>query len=222
MKRLVMFVLALGTVFPLFAQMIPQVTPPRIPEHRFASGSWQFVGSRLYQNDANARLAKVNFHVPQNGIMVYQFSARYEGGAQDGHGGFGLHIFVDSPYHAVSWGAGRSYLLWLNYDEAPLTRAIPQGLSAQVYRSVSNSRMDLVESLSLNQYLPFFTRENLQRPIPFRILANGNTGEVRISNPFDPNRNSYFFFFIDQRDLPIRGDWVSLRTNGVRMSFTME
>ena len=212
MKRLVFFTMALGMAAVLFAQTA-------IPEYRFASGNWQFTGSRLYQNNADARLAKVNFKVPQRGAMVYEFSVKYEDGAENGHGGFGLHIFVDNPHDGESWGAGKSYLLWLNYDLAPYTPGIPRGLSAQVYRSVSNSRMDLVESISLNEYLPVL-QENLDKPIPFKIEANGDTGEVRVYDPSNPD--AFFYFFIDQRDLPIRGEWIALRTNGIRLSFTMD
>lgn len=212
MKRLVFFTLILGTAITLFAQ-----TP--IPQHRFASGRWQFSGSTLSQDDADARLAKINFRVPQSGPMIYEFSVKYEDGAEDGHGGFGLHIFVDSPYDGESWGAGKSYLLWLNYDEAPYTPGIPRGLSAQVYRSLTNSRMELVESISLDEYLPVLL-ENLDKPIPFKIEANGDTGEVRVYDPANPN--AYFYFFIDRRDLPMKGDWVSLRTNGIKLSFTMD
>ncbi|MDR1858550.1 MAG: hypothetical protein LBQ69_03685 [Treponema sp.] len=221
MKRPIVFVLALGAAFPLFAQLPPSAQA-RIPEYRFASGRWQFDGPRLYQNDENARLAKANFRVPQSGAMTYEFSARYEGGAEDGHGGFGLHIFVDSPHNGPSWGAGNSYLLWLNYDEAPIARGIPRGLSAQVYKSTGNSRMDLVESVSLNEYLPLLTREFLQSPVLFRITADGDTGEVRVYNPFDPGRNTYFYFFVDRGHLPLRGEWVALRTNGIKLSFTMD
>ena len=214
MKRTVFFVLVWGIVMPLFAQT-------QIPEYRFASGNWAFTGTRLYQNDSNARLAKVIFRAPQSGAMIYEFSARYEDGSQDGQGGFGLHIFVDSTRNTATWGAGKSYLLWLNYDEAPTTRGIPAGLSAQVYRSVSDSQMDLVESISLNEYLPVLT-ENLAYPIPFKIIANGNTGEVRVYDPTDPSAQAYFYFFIDRRDLSLRGDWVVLRTNGLKLSFTMD
>ena len=212
MKRFVFFVLLVGVAMSLFAQT-------QIPEYRFASGNWRFTGPRLYQNDARARLAKVNLRVPQSGAMIYEFSAKYEGGVEDGHGGFGLHIFVDSSYNGPSWGAGRSYLLWLNYDEAPITRGIPRGLSAQVYRSFDNSRMDLVESVSLNQYLPLLTWEELQNPIPFKIEANGDTGEIRIYDPSNPD--TYYYYYIDRRELPLRGNWVSLRTNGIKLSFTM-
>jgi hypothetical protein len=214
MKRLFLFVLALGLAVSLFAQV-------QLPEYHFASGSWSFIGPRLYQNDTGARLAKINIRIPQSGPMVYDFNARYEDGVQDGHGGFGLHIFTDSAYNAASWGAGRSYLLWLNYDEAPITKGIPKGFSAQVYRSVSNSRMDLVESVDLNQFLPLLTWDNLSYPVPLRIWVNGDSGEVRVYDPTDPNLANYFYFYIDRKDLPLRGNWVALRTNGIKLSFGM-
>jgi hypothetical protein len=191
-----------------------------LPLHRFANGKWDFSGTRLYQNDAKARLAKVNIQVPQKGPMVYDFNVRYEDGVQDGHGGVGLHIFADSVYNGASWGSGKSYLLWLNYDENPLSRDIPKGFSAQVYKSLSNSRMELVRSVDLNQYRPLLTTENLSYPVPFRIWVNGDTGEVRVYDPTAPNMNSnYFYFYIDSKDLPLRGNWVALRTNGLKLSF---
>ena len=214
MKHLALIVLALGMAAPLFAQT-------QIPEYRFASGDWQFRGSTLYQNDANARLAKVNLKIPQRGAMIYEFSVRYEGGAENGHGGFGIHIFVDQPHNGESWGAGKSWLLWLNYDEAPYTPGIPRGFSAQVYRSITNSRMELVETISLNEYFPLL-QANLDEPIPFVIEANGDTGEVKVYDPADPMNRAYFYFTIDSRYLPLRGDWIALRTNGIKLSFTMD
>ena len=212
MKRFVLFLLVLGVGVSLFAQV-------QLPEYHFASGSWFFIGDRLYQNDAGARLAKVNIRAPQSGPMIYEFNARYEDGAQDGHAGFGIHIFVDNVINSASWGSGVSYLLWLNYDEHPITKGIPAGFSAQVYRSYTNSRMDLVESVDLNQYAYLLTDENLSQPVPFRIWVDGNTGEVRIYDPTDPDDGFYFYYFIDRKDLPLRGNWVSLRTNGVKLSF---
>jgi len=213
MKRFILFVLVVGITVSLFAQA-------EVPDYRFASGSWNFSGPRLYQNDARARLAKVNFNVPQKGSMVYEFNAIYEGGAEDGHGGFGIHIFVDKPYNFASWGAGKSWLLWLNYDEAPLSKDIPKGLSGQIYRSITNSRMELVESISLKEYEQYLTDENLSSPVSFKITANGDTGEIRIYDPTDPD--VYFSFSVDKRDLPLKGDWVSLRTNGIKLSFALE
>jgi hypothetical protein len=212
MKRiaLVLALLAVGTL--VFAQV-------NLPEHRFVSGRWNISGSRLYQNDASAGLAKVNIRAPQTGAMVYEFDARYEGGAEDGHGGFGLHIFVDNAYNEVSWGAGSSYLLWLNYDEKPSNRSIPAGLSAQIYRSRTNSQMDLVESFDLNGYAGLLTYESLSAPVPFKIIADGNTGEVQVYDPTVTD-GTYYVFYLDRRYLPLRGNWVVLRTNGMKLSFS--
>jgi len=212
MKRFVLFLLVLTAAVTLFAQV-------QLPEYRFASGNWVFSGDRLFQNDARARLAKANVRVPQSGPMIYEFNVRYEAGAEDGQGGFGLHIFAEDIYHRASWGSGVSYLLWLNYDENPVTKGIPRGFSAQVYRSYSSAQMDLVESVDLNEFAYLLTDENLAEPVPFRIWADGNTGEVRIYDPTDPDGEFYFYFFMNRKDLPIKGNWVSLRTNGIKLSF---
>ncbi|MDR2576126.1 MAG: hypothetical protein LBC52_06755 [Treponema sp.] len=215
MKRFIIFILVMGIAMPIFAQA-------KIPEYTFASGSWRFTGPRLYQNDANAKLAKVNFKAPQSGIMLYEFNVRYEGGAEDGHGGLGIHIFVDNALNRASWGAGKSWLLWLNYDEKPLSKNIPTGLSAQIYRSISNSRMELIHSFPLTSYERYLTEENLASPITFRIIANGDTGEIRVYDPTDPNNRKYFYFYIDNKDLPLKGSYVALRTNGIKLSFALE
>ena len=213
MKRFILLILVIGITASLFAQT-------GVPDYRFASGNWGFIGNRLYQNDANARLAKVNFAVPQRGTMYYEFNARYEGGGEDGHGGFGLHVFMDNAYNAESWGAGRSYLLWLNYDENPTDSNIPRYLSGQVYKSINNSQMELVQSISLNDYLQVFLA-SMNSGIPFKISVNGTSGEVRVYDPSDPAMESYFYFYINTDDIPSQGNWVALRTNGVKLSFTM-
>jgi hypothetical protein len=66
------------------------------------------------------------------------------------------------------------------------------------------------------------TKENLASPITFRIIANGDTGEVRIYDPTDPDNRKYFYFHIDKKDLPIKGSYVVLRTNGIKLSFALE
>ena len=214
MKRIFLFILVLGIGVSLFAQ--------QLPEHHFASGNWSIVGDRLFQNDASARLAKVNARAPQSGPMIYEFNVRYEDGIQDGHGGFGLHIFVDNVLNKASWGSGASYLLWLNYDEKPITKDIPKGFSAQVYRSVNNSVMDLVESFDLNQYVDLLTYENCAaNVVPAKIWVDGNTGEVRVYDPTDPALENYFYFYLPKKDLPLKGNWISLRTNGIKLSFGM-
>jgi hypothetical protein len=217
MKRIVFFLCVMGitlsVTLPLYAQI------QQLPEYRFAAGRWGFQGERLFQNDAGARLAKVNFRVPQSGSILYEFNVSYEGGAEDGHGGAGIHVFSDSAYDGASWGCGRSYLLWLNYDENPINKAIPRGLSAQVYRSYTNSRMDLVQSVSLADYEHFLTAENMSVPIPFRIEVYGDTGTIRVYDPTDPGL--YYMVTIEPRDVPLKGDWVALRTNGLTASFAL-
>jgi hypothetical protein len=211
MKRIVMVLSLWGIAVSLFAQV-------QLPEYRFAAGNWLISGERLYQNNERAGLAKVNIQVPQQGAMLYEFDARYESGGEDGHGGFGLHIFGDSALNAPSWGSGNSYLLWLNYDENPSNAKIPSGLSAQIYRSHTNTWMDLIESFDLNYLVQDVTVDDLAYPVHFKIIADGDTGEVRVYDPIDPN--TYYVFYLDRRDTPLKGQWVALRTNGVRMSFT--
>ena len=214
MKRLILTFLVLGVGVSLFAQV-------QLPEYRFASGNWTFIGDRLYQNDADARLAKLNMRVPQKGPMIYEFNVRYEDGIEDGQGGFGIHIFADDIYHGASWGSGVSYLLWLNYDENPITVGIPKGFSAQVYRSTANSSMDLLESYDLNEYAHLLTYENCAADsVPAKIWVNGDTGEVRVYDPTDPALEYYFYTFLPAKNLS--GGWISLRTNGLKLSFGEE
>ena len=209
MKRLTILLLVLGLALPLFAQV-------QLPEHRFASGSWRLIGDRLYQTDSNARLAKVNIRIPQSGPMIYEFNVRYEGGIDNGHGGFGIHVFADNIYHRESWGSGTSYLLWLNYDENPIKPGIPRGFSAQVYRSYSNSQMELIDSIDLNELDYLLTHDNWAvNTVPFQIWVNGDTGEFRLYDPTDPE--TYYYLFLPTRNL--RGNWISLRTNGLSLSF---
>ena len=212
MKKLMLTLVLITSGLVVYAQI-------KLPEHYPISGKWSEKDGRLYQNDEKARLAKVNIPVVQNSpAMIYEFDARYEGGAEDGHGGFGLHLFVDAAHGGESWGAGHSYLLWLNYDENPRNKNIQPGLSAQIYRSYSNSWMELVESFDLNRYAEFLTDEYLSRPVSFKIIVDARTGEIRIYNPVD-NNLSYYVLKMDKSVLPIKGDWVVLRTNGMRMSF---
>jgi hypothetical protein len=81
--------------------------------------------------------------------------------------------------------------------------------------------MELVESVDLNSYLPLLTWENLAQPVSFRIWANGDTGEIRAYDPSDPDLANYYYFYVDSKDLPLRGNWVALRTNGIKLSFGM-
>jgi hypothetical protein len=197
------------------------VTIREVPPIEYArdAGTWHFDGPRLVQDDEKAPLAKVNLAVHQEGEMIYEFNVRYESGLKDGHGGFGIHIFGDTRLNSPSWGSGKSYLLWLNYDKNPLDSAIPAGLSGQVYQSHSHSEMTLLYSVDLNEYLDLFDKDNPHENIPFRILVNGDTGEVRVYDPAEDLESVYYVFHMDKENLPLKSEWVALRTNGVRLSF---
>ena len=212
MKRFILVLMVLGVGVSLFAQV-------QLPEHHFAAGNWSLVGDRLYQNDIRSGLAKTNMLIPQSGPMIYEFNVRYEDGIEDGHGGFGLHIFANDVYHGASWGSGTSYLLWLNYDENPITAGIPKGFSAQIYRSTSNSAMELIDSFDLNEFAYLLTYENcVENSVPVKIYVDGNTGEVRVYDPTD--LETYYNTFLPTGNL--RGNWISLRTNGIKLSFGMD
>ncbi|MCL2243554.1 MAG: hypothetical protein FWC03_03690 [Treponema sp.] len=214
MKKMVLaLVLITGAVF-AYAQA-------NLPNYQAVSGRWSMIGGRLQQTDERARLARLNVRVPQaSDIMTYEFDAKYEGGAEDGHAGFGIHVFVDNAFSREAWGAGRSVLLWLNYDEKPLTSDIPKGFSAQVYRSLSNTDMRLVESIDLNEFFYYVTDNDLLQAWPIKIVINSNTGETRIYDPVDST--IYYYFYLDRSYLPLRGEWVVLRTNGMKASFTAQ
>jgi hypothetical protein len=179
-------------------------------------GNWSMTGGRLYQRDAKAPRAKAWVTAPQNGSMVYEFTMRYEGGGEDGHGGVGLHILADKTATGKSWGLGDSWLLWLNYDENPVSRQIPRGVSAQVYKSTDNSKMDLVTSVSLAPYAALLAA-NLYVDIPMKLTFQADRGRIIIADPTGATAGWYV-------DLPgARGDkgmYVAVRTNGVSASFT--
>jgi hypothetical protein len=201
----------------LFATWAFAFSQVNLPEHSFVSGNWVVSGDRLYQNDQNARLAKMNVKFPQDGAILYEFSARYEGGAEDGHGGLGLHFFVKSEFGYPSWGAEQSYLIWLNYDENPTNSSIPAGLSAQVYYSYTNTYMELLQSFDLNEYGDLLTDENLAQPVFFKIMVDGDAGVIQV---FDPTRDDGSYYAIQLNSNKLKGDWVVLRTNGIKLSFS--
>ena len=187
-----------------------------LPFHQFAEGDWELKGDRLYQKNTVAGLAKVNIKIPQSGTMKYAFNVRYEGGMRDLHGGFGIHIFADSVYPKKSWGSGKSYLLWLNYDANPIAGSgIPKGFSAQVYKSNNHFSMDLVESVDLNHYVKYLTRKAAKMTFRINMMVDSATGTVKLMNPGFPNR--YFEFPLGERNLS--GTWIALRTNGMALSW---
>lgn len=188
-----------------------------LPDPRPEWGEWSLRGDRLYQLDTNTGLAKIHWEIPQEGRVMYEFNVRYEDGAvEDLHGGFGIHLFVDKPARGAAWGDGKSYLLWLNYDAEPASDDISPGLSAQIYRSTSNHRMELIQNISLKGMEKFLTRENMNLTVPVKLLVDGNTGDAWIYDPMNLNLRYPFHIDIDR---PLKGNWVALRTNGISLSF---
>ena len=152
MRKLVVMIILLSIILivPLFSLSAIDLD--------FAYGKWAVIGDRLYQSDLKAGMARVDIPAPQAGMMVYEFNVRYEdGGTDDMHAGFGIHIFVDKPSGGKSWGNGESYLLWINYDEN--AKEITKGLSAQIYKSLSHSKMELIADIDLNDYAYLLTED---------------------------------------------------------------
>ena len=211
MRRIVVLVVLLSviSIIPLFSLSVSDLG--------FAYGKWSVVGDRLYQNDIKAGMARVDIPAPQAGTMEYKFNVRYEsGGVDDMHAGFGIHIFVDKPAKGKAWGNGQSYLLWLNYDEN--AKGITKGFSAQIYKSLSNSKMELIADIDLNKYAYLLTEDVLDMIIPVRMVVNGNTGDVKI---YDPTDSTWVYKFNLGNTKPLAGQYLSLRTNSMGISFGM-
>jgi hypothetical protein len=215
MKRYLIFVgfLAICSAVSIAAQ--------QIPEYSVGYGNWVLnkEDGRLYQNNEETGLAKANFKVKQTGAMIYEFNFRYEGGIEDGLAGFGIHLFVDDITNRPSWGSGKSYLLWLNYDEKPADKRIPAGLSALIYRSNSKSSMTLEEAIDLNQYKYLLSEDNINSTLPIKIYMDPETGEVRMYDPFDEEGTLYYYLYEDPKLIVNNSGWITLRTSSMKASF---
>lgn len=177
-------------------------------------GDWEIKGGRLYQDDVDEPLAKINVAARQSGEMQYEFDVRYEGGGfTDLMGGFGIHIFVNDPWNGMSWGNGSSFLLWLNYDPMPTYGS--KGFTAQVYKSSSETKMELVGEFDLNRFAYLLNASNMNISIPARIKIDGNTGSVWVEDPTLPG---YGYRFSLGGSLGT-GNYVALRTNSLALSF---
>lgn len=180
-----------------------------------AEGEWKMIGSRLYQQNSNAPRAKFWVEVPQNGSMIYEFTMRYEGGVEDGHGGVGIHILADSAPQGEAWGMGESWLLWLNYDVDPESSQVPAGLSAQIYRSTSNSEMEIVKSISLRAVEQIAARY-INSTVPVKLTYFADTGRVVISDPRGIVAGWYVTLPKGRNE---SGQYVAVRTNSASVSF---
>ncbi|MBF9018335.1 MULTISPECIES: hypothetical protein [unclassified Oceanispirochaeta] len=208
MKKVILIIICLSVVFTtsIFADSM---------KFKASYGDWK-VSSYQITSDSESSMAKINVYAPQNGTMVYEFKARYLDGLQDGHGGFGLHVFVDKPAPAKAWGEGESYLLWINYDENPTSSSTPKGLSAQIYKSDNNYRMNLVESVSLASIEPMIEK-SMNYALPVKLVIDGKTGMAKI---YDPFKEDYAYTFPLSSDTPLKGNYVSVRTNSLAVAFT--
>ncbi|MFW5741840.1 MAG: hypothetical protein ACOCW3_04220 [Spirochaetota bacterium] len=201
-------------------------------------GEWGIRGGMLVQQDTDTGLARAVREVPQRGELEYSFKVRYEaGGFEDEaalrnnqlHAGFGIHVGVENPPRAErpAWGAGESYLLWLNLDtREEVMSDTPEhfGFRGQVYESESNASMSLTPynvdiqaelaeigiTMELNDLDRF-----LGGLIPMRIRVNYDTGRIMVADPTNPSL--WFYFDVDPSVL--EGDHVALRTNSLALSF---
>ncbi len=217
-------------------------------------GDWVVRGGRMVQQDAGEPLARADRMVTQQGEYELEFSIRYVDGGyssmsdmQNGiyHAGFGIQIGVENPaLGRSSWGAGNSYLLWLNLDTRPSTRANhPEhyGFRAQVYKSDSNTAMYLARDprLARDPELSRYVVDDymsidlvaalrawgvnlsindlgryLNQDVPINIRVNTRTGRIGVLDPTAPVR---FYFNVDPEVL--QGNYMSLRTNGLAASY---
>lgn len=200
-------------------------------------GDWDIRGGRLIQRDTDTGLARIDRMVRQSGELEYSFNVRYEAGGfqsqadlrnQQLHAGFGIHVGVENPpLRRVAWGAGRSYLLWLNLDTRSETMRGARehfGFRGQVYQSANNASMSLTplnvdiqaELRNIGINLDIADLEQfLVGSIPMKIRVNYDTGRIMVQDPTAPS--TWFFFDVDPAVL--RGDYVSLRTNSLAVSF---
>jgi hypothetical protein len=210
MKKVFLTVLFVMLVLPLCVSAFSD-------DYGFTYGDWEIGSNRLYQGDIDTGIAKAWLKYPQKGVVEYRFNVRYEDGFfDDAHAGFGLHIFVDKPAKGFSWGEGDSYLFWLNYDKDPVSDRIHQGLSAQIYKSESNWKMKLLQSIDLSHLEEAIMHMPKNTLLPVRIVVDGRTGDVKLYDPI----NEWFFYSLKLgNDKPLKGDFVSLRTNSGAFSF---
>ncbi len=227
MKKLAITLIALCVAagVPVFAQTVADDFAA-LGAWKPAYGSWKADGE-LTQSNLKTGLAQISRPVPQSGVYQLEFTAKYiEGGYKDlkdaamgkFHGGFGIHIGIDKPAPSMAWGNGRSYLLWFNLDTTVPKDSEFYGLRAQVYKSESNSRMNLMKDYNveiLPEEVVTANLDYLAYDLPIRMIVNTNDGEVRV---YDPTVEDYYYYFtLDPAHL--RGGYVAFRTNRVGISF---
>jgi len=246
MKKVALIFAALLLLLPFAAsaQVIVQDDFYTLGEWVPGYGEWGIRGGRLVQRDTNTGLARIDRMVAPDGYVTtgefeISFKVRYEAGGFESqaallatqlHAGFGIHVGVENPpLGRVAWGAGNSYLLWLNLDtrtDTAMNARQHLGFRAQVYESTKNSEMALVDALNvdilaaLNAYGYNVGLEDLegfiQAPAEIRIRVNMSTGRIMVMDPTNPT----LWFYFDVKPSVLRGNYVSLRTNSLAVSFS--
>lgn len=241
MKKVALIFAALLLLLPLTlsAQVIIDDDFSTLGEWVPGYGEWGIRGGMLVQRDTDTGLARIDRMVPQSGEIEISFKVRYEAGgfesqsalaAMQLHGGFGIHVGVENPpLGRVAWGAGNSYLLWLNLDTRAETARDAReylGFRAQVYESVTNSEMTLGSAYNVD-ILAALNAAGIDvelldlapiaaAPVQMKIRVNVATGKIMVMDPTNPTL--WFAFDVDRRVL--RGDYISLRTNNLAVSFS--
>lgn len=224
LSLLVFCVVAAGS---LFAQtVVASDNFSSMGSWRASYGTWKADGA-LVQSNTKTGLARINRALPQSGVYQLEFTAKYlDGGYADAraaamgryHAGFGIHIGVDNPAPSISWGNGKSYLMWFNLDTTVPRNSEHFGLRGQVYKSESHSRMNLMKDNNV-EILPIdvvnANLDSLMYALPVKMIVNTNDGEIRV---YDPTvEDYYYYFYLDPKLL--KGSHVSFRTNRVGMAF---
>ena len=247
MKKVALIFAALLVLFPLAlsAQTIVEDSFESLGDWVPGYGEWGIRGGMLVQRDTDTGLARIDRPVPQSDEIEISFQVRYQAGGFDDaaalrrgflHAGFGIMIGVENPpLGRMAWGAGDSYLLWLNLDTRAETYTdAPEhfGFRGQVYRSENNATMDLSDDarygVSLNaDILAALAAAGIDLSIadleayvtvlvPIKIRINYETGVVMVMDPTNPSL--WLSFDLDPDVLA--GNYVSLRTNELAVSFT--
>lgn len=166
--------------------------------------------------NTKAGMAQAYMRLPQSGIMQYEFDVKYVDGGQDMFGAFGFHIGIDKPARGKSWGNGKSYLLWLTFDPKAYGGS---GVYGQAYRSKSHSVMDMLHNptayeVPMSRLKDINLNRMAQYALPVKVRIDYDTGRVKVWDPVIPN---YYYKF--SLGGPIRGGYVSARTNSLAVSF---
>ena len=240
MKKVALIFAALLLLLPFAAsaQVIIDDDADGYAEWSAGFGDWDVRGGMYVQRDTGTGLARAVRMVPQSGELEYAFKIRYEaGGFEDQaalragqlHAGFGMHVGVENPPRtgAPAWGAGESYLLWLNLDtRREVLTDTPEhfGFRGQVYQSESNATMNLSPyNIDIQEQLANIGIELgindlegfLGQLVPMKIRVNYDTGRVMVMDPTNPSL--WFWFDVDPDVL--EGNYIALRTNSLAVSF---